>query len=239
MKRKSTLSILRRICRGSRVGCKILPIAGDTPATIAAFSLIELFVVIAVIIILAGLILTTIGYAQKKVARARAETEIAAMSAAIENYKADNGVYPRGQSTSAPPSGTPVYTVAMTGTDDLDARVNTDSTQKIYQDACRYLYEQLSGDVNLDLTADTGSKTYFAFKESMLAVIKDLNGNNIGLSHIKDPFGNSYGYSTAYQHDIDQGTPPTHGYNPTFDLWSTAGTTSGSTTDKNQWIKNW
>src|SRR5438067_13646274 len=102
---------------------------------------------------------------------------------------ADKLHYPRGQSTSVPPSGTPVYTVATTGTDDLDARVNTDSTQKIYQDACRYLYEQLSGDVNLDLTADTGSKTYFAFKESMLAVIKDANGNSIGLSHIKDPFG--------------------------------------------------
>ena len=237
MKRKSTLSILRRICRGSRVGCKILPIAGDTPATTAAFSLIELFLVIAVILILAGLILSTIGYAQKKVARSRAETEIAAMSAALESYKADNGVYPRGQSTSVPPSGSPLYTVATTGTDDLNARVNFDSTLKIYQDACRYLYEQLSGDVNLDLVADTGSKTYFAFKEPMLAVIKDSNGNNIGLGHIKDPFGNSYGYSTAYQHDIDQGTnPPTHGYNPTFDLWSTAGDTTGN---QLQWIKNW
>ena len=233
MKRKSTLSILRRICRGSRVGCKILPIAGDTPATTAAFSLIELFVVIAVIIILAGLILTTIGYAQKKVARSRAETEIAAMSAAIENYKADNGVYPRGQSTSVPPSGTPVYTAASTGTDNLDARVNFDSTQKIYQDACRYLYEQLSGDINLDLAVDTGRKTYFTFKESMLAVIKDPNDNTIGLSHIKDPFGNSYGYSTANQ------VAPATGYNPTFDLWSTAGTTSGSPTDQLQWIKNW
>jgi type II secretory pathway pseudopilin PulG len=193
-----------------------------------AFTLIELLVVITVIIVLAGLILSTIGYVQKKGARARAETEIAAMSAAIESYKADNGIYPRGQSTSTPPSGTPVYTVATTGTDDLNARVNTDSTQKIYQDACRYLYEQLSGDVNLDLAVDTGSKTYFTFKESMLAVIKDPNGNSIGLSHIKDPFGNSYGYSTANQ------AAPANGYNPTFDLWSTA-----NSTDPNQWIKNW
>jgi prepilin-type N-terminal cleavage/methylation domain-containing protein len=193
-----------------------------------AFTLIELIVVIAVIIILAGLVLSTVGYVQKKGARSRAETEIAAISAAIENYKADNGVYPRGQSTSVPPSGIPVYTVATTGTDGLDARVNTDSGQKIYQDACRYLYEQLSGDVNLDLAMDTGRKTYFTFKESMLAVIKDPNGNSIGLSHIKDPFGNSYGYSTANQ------VAPGNGYNPTFDLWSTA-----NSTDPNQWIKNW
>ena len=40
------------------------------------------------------MVLSTVGYARKKGARARAETEIAAMSAACENYKADNGVYP-------------------------------------------------------------------------------------------------------------------------------------------------
>jgi type II secretory pathway pseudopilin PulG len=219
---------VRESCTGVRANRNSLRSAGDTPATTGAFTLIELLVVIAIIIVLAGLILSTVGYVQKKGARSRAETEIAAMSAACESYKADNGIYPRGQSTSVPPSGTPVYTVAATGTDDLNARVNTDSTQKIYQDACRYLYEQLSGDVNLDLVADTGKKTYFTFKESMLATIKDVNGNTVGLSHIKDPFGNSYGYSTANQ------AAPANGYNPTFDLWSTA-----NSTDQNQWIKNW
>ena len=44
---------------------------------------------------LAGLVLSTVGYVQKKGARSRAETEIAAMSAACESYKADNGIYPR------------------------------------------------------------------------------------------------------------------------------------------------
>ena len=39
---------------------------------------------------------------------------------------------------------------------------------------------------------------------------------------IADPFGNSYGYSTANQ--ADPGTAK--GYNPTFDLWSTAGLTT-------------
>jgi hypothetical protein len=175
---------------------------------------------------------------QKKGARSRAETEIAAMSAACESYKADNGIYPRGQSTSAPPSGIPVYTVAATGTDDLNARVDTDSSQKIYQDACRYLYEQLSGDVNLDLVGDAGKKAYFTFKESMLATIKDVNGTTVGLSHIKDPFGNSYGYSTANQ------ATPANGYNPTFDLWSTAGIAASPTpappaTQQDLWIKNW
>src|SRR6476619_6124902 len=91
-----------------------------------AFTLIELIVVVSIIVVLSALVLSTVGYARKKGARARAETEIAAMSAACENYKADNGIYPRGQSTSVPPSGTPTYTVATSGTDDLNARVNTD-----------------------------------------------------------------------------------------------------------------
>ena len=53
----------------------------------AAFTLIELIVVTAVIIILTGLVLSTVGYVQKKGARARAETEIAAMSAALRKLQ--------------------------------------------------------------------------------------------------------------------------------------------------------
>src|SRR6187401_2095841 len=93
-----------------------------------AFTLIELIVVVGIIAILSAFVLSTVGYARKKSAFARAETEIAAMSAACENYKADNGIYPRGQSSSVPVSGTPTYTVAATGTDDLNARSDTDST---------------------------------------------------------------------------------------------------------------
>src|SRR5207245_8713048 len=68
----------------------------STFSTSRAFTLIELLVVIAIIIVLAGLILGTMGYVQKKGARARAETDIAAISAACESYKADNAIYPRG-----------------------------------------------------------------------------------------------------------------------------------------------
>ncbi len=77
--------------------------AGDTPAATAAFTLIELLVVMAIIIVLAGLVLSTVGYVQKKGARSRAETEIAAMSAACESYKADNGIYPRDATTTRYP----------------------------------------------------------------------------------------------------------------------------------------
>jgi len=65
------------------------------------FTLVELLIVIAIIAILAALTLNTAGYIQKKAARSRAETEIAALSAALESYKADNGDYPQTNGANA------------------------------------------------------------------------------------------------------------------------------------------
>ena len=203
---------MRESCTGVRANRNSLGSAGDTPATTGAFTLIELLVVIAIIIVLAGLILSTVGYVQKKGARSRAETEIAAMSAACESYKADNGVYPRDNATTG-------YT------DSLDAR--TSGNPANYQSASLYLYTQLSA-TNPDGSTIAGARSYFSFKPNMLSPRQSLP-----ITAIVDPFGNSYGYSTANQ--ADPVTPK--GYNPTFDLWSTAGLTSG--TDSTQWIKNW
>jgi len=213
-----------RACRGSHVGCTIRTIAGETPATTGAFTLIELLVVIAIIIILAGLILSTTGYVQKKGARARAETEITAMSAALESYKADNGIYPRD-------------TVNNT-TDNLNARTdfNPSATPfpNVYQNTSQFLYGELSADRNFDGTQDTGSRSYLSLKVGSL-LRNDMSNPPSSTNQvigIRDPFGNSYGYSTANQ--ADPTTPK--GYNPTFDLWSTAGDTTGN---QLQWIKNW
>jgi len=61
---------------------------------VSGFTLIELLVVIAIIAILAGLILNTAGFIQKKGAISRATAEIAALETALERYKVDNGDYP-------------------------------------------------------------------------------------------------------------------------------------------------
>ena len=75
---------------------KTPPLLGShrNPNAPHGFTLIELLVVITIIAILAGLVLQTAGYVQKKAARSRAEAEIAALSAALESYKADMGDYP-------------------------------------------------------------------------------------------------------------------------------------------------
>ena len=176
------------------------------------FTLVELIVVIAVIIILVGLVLSTVGYVQKKAARSRAETEIATMSAACESYRADNGIYPRNADT-----------------DGLNAQTSGNPNSSQYQSASLYLYNALFGATNGGRTPATGAKSYFAFKPNMLSPADQTQN----VQFVKDPFGNSYGYSTIQTATAD----PTKGYNPTFDLWSTAGLTSG--TDSTRWIKNW
>jgi type II secretory pathway pseudopilin PulG len=104
----------------------------------AAFTIIELLIVMAIIIVLAGLILATSGYVQDKGKRSRAEAEIAAMSAALESYKADNGVYPTSEAL-----------------DPRDRSDPTSSAQTQYQTASKDLYAALSGDINLDRSVTT------------------------------------------------------------------------------------
>lgn len=62
-----------------------------------AFSLIELLVVVAIIAILAGLSLATLGYVNRKGAEGRARAEVTALSAAIDRYKLEVGSFPADQ----------------------------------------------------------------------------------------------------------------------------------------------
>jgi len=160
--------------------------AGDTPAATAegALTIIEMLVVIMVIFILAALVLAASSYVQNKGARARAETEIAALSAALESYKADNGIYPRdaAKTDSVNPAASPVPATAS-----------------------QFLYEQLSGDTNDDRTPE--AKSYFAFRPNMLLPAPPSTGN---ITAIRDPFGNPYGYSTAKAAGAAFGNNPTY-----------------------------
>jgi len=194
------------------------------------FTLIELLVVIAIIIILGGLILSTVGYVQKKGARSRAEAEIAAMSAALESYKADNGIYPR-DTTNSTTDNLAALTDAGYATKSPPDPVPTsyDPSVATYSAASFYLYAQLSGNVSGDRGTFT-QQNYFQFKPNMLSP----SGGSGTVTAIRDPFGNTYGYSTAKQ------ATASYGFNPTFDLWSTAGTTSASDAAyEAKWIKNW
>jgi len=195
----------------------------------SAFTLVELLVVFGIILILAGLVLSTVGYARKKGARARAETEIAAMAAACESYKSDNGVYPR-------TSRTDTFTAITNRTPPDPQPTSYDPSVTAYSFTSFDLYGQLSGNPSGDRTTYTQQR-YFQFKPNMLS---PPNGAGT-VTAIRDPFGNSYGYSTAQAFYIDNpGANPNYGFNPTFDLWSTAGTSNATDAAYEQaWGKNW
>ena len=188
------------------------------PSSKAAFTLVEMLTVMAVIAILAGLIVGIQAFAQKKAALTRAEGEIRTYATACEGYKAEEGGYPRDLKGS------------NSVTDSLDPRVDGDPTSIKYQKSSVELYKALSGDDNADGKAS--GKLYCEFTPSQ------LQKNSAGeIKFIKDPFGNCYGYSTAgtameeqFRQDLlkDPGTKrpsgtDLKGFNPTFDIWSTGG----------------
>jgi type II secretory pathway pseudopilin PulG len=161
------------------------------------------------------LILSTVGYVQKKGARSRAEAEIAAIFAALESYKADNGIYPTDSDTTA-----------------LKPNTMGDPGQTTYQKASLSLYKAISGDADNDTNRVAESKAYLPFKPNQLYPL----AQDQAVTFIRDPFGNSYGYST-----VKSSAPAgTDGYNPTFDLWSTGGNIDANNPpNQTQWIKNW
>ena len=216
-----TKEVLPRNFRGVRRGERLIDAFGARRGARRhkAFTLIELVVVSGLILVLTGLVLSTVGYARKKGARARAESEIAALSAACESYKADNAVYPSNSDTNT-----------------LDARTSGNPSSPSYNLTSLALYNLLFGATNGSRTPNAGARSYFVFKPNMLSPADQTQN----VLFIRDPFGNSYGYSTIQAATGDT----TKGYNPTFDLWSTSGLTanppsSGTDTITPQWIKNW
>jgi prepilin-type N-terminal cleavage/methylation domain-containing protein len=191
---------------------------------IGSFTLIELLTVMAIIAILVGLTLAAANGVWTKAARSRAASEIQAMSTALEGYKTDNGIYPPGNITAGassillgPPSAGYEFDPVVANSAD-------------YQNSSGALYLALSGQASFNTAPTAGVKSYMSFK------INQIGNPAAANSYIKDPWNNSYGYSTG-----DNKTPQVqYPYNGTgfFDLWSTAGTTTGGTAT-NTWISNW
>lgn len=215
-----------------------------------AFTLVELLAVMAIILVLAGLILSVAAHANYKGSLARAKAEVASLSSSIENYKVDNGAYPRNSDT-----------------DQLNALVDFDPVNGTrYKKASAYLYQELSG-LHLPVNGKiVVTKAYATFQPNQLDIAPNAPASvttrtpTSAYMMITDPFGFAYGYSTAYLKAAEDvantpGTAPAtgQGYNPTFDLWSTAGysanggkgtPTSGPSASpyiiySGLWLKNW
>ncbi len=210
------------------------------PPRHAAFTLIEMITVIAIIAILAGLVLAVNGVAQKKSALSRADAEIKELTVAIENYKTDNGGYPQDAKLTDTLN---VLVSPQTIAGDAQNQSGTVAQSSLF------LYKQLSGDTDANGKIGSGGKDYAPdfWKPTRLGGTKDATGKPNPVLCIMDPFGNPYGYSTAglaveqsYRQALSTNSsasrPSPQGFNPTFDLFSCAGDTTGN---QNKWVKNW
>lgn len=210
------------------------------------FTLIELLVVIAIITVLAGLTISTIGGAQLRAGRDRAKVEINGLSLALESYKIDNGDYPRSSDypTLIDQAADSLDAVAQVAKCTPGPNVDALTSTGTYMLASMAMYKALSGDgidgSTTDRSISTAEKAlgrvYFPFKPGMLYPQRPA-GSTEPVQAVIDPFKNVYGYSTLGSVTLT-GTATQGGYNPTFDLWSTADREQKGTPSA-AWITNW
>jgi len=133
----------------------------------AGFTLIEMLATLLIIVLLAGLIIGTAKYASTKAATSRAQSEIAAMELALEQYKNDNGVYP------AAGAGAPRVTSGNNG----------------YPGSAEW-----SNSAVLYTALATGPKVYYTFRPDQIRLVPSTTFTNV-IDPFGNPY-NYYNYPT-------------------------------------------
>ena len=179
----------------------------------AAFTLVELLTVIAIIVLLVGITIGILGFAQEKSAVAKAEVQLAFITNGLELYKKVYKEFPEPVDNDGKGWG---------GSEALYQALSGDGDDKLF----------LGGTEGS--TASTG-KPGSSDDQFQVAGI-DPSANKHGLVgagyRLVDPFGQPWYYRL---HVEDDPGDPTR--NKTFDLWSVG--TDRRQENEAKWIKNW
>ena len=156
-----------------------------------AFTLIEMIVVMTIVILLAVLVVGSMGYVQGKQAREKAKAQIALLSKAIEEYRMEMGDYPGPDNTAA------------------DGDVSKLLYQALFKDGYDY-----TNPADPPATWDKARRIYLPEldpRDNKQGWVKKLASDATVPADLEilDPWGNPYRYRRG-----------TNARNPDFDLWS-------------------
>jgi prepilin-type N-terminal cleavage/methylation domain-containing protein len=157
----------------------------------AAFTLIELMVVITIIVILAGLVVGGMEYANLRQASEKTKVQIALLSKGIEEYKLDMGAYP-GTADNTPIAGDVSEQLYQALFKDGYDYTNPNTPPPSWTKATKIYLNDLDPRNNKQGWVTTTTNA--------------APGANL---KIIDPWGNNYRYRKG-----------TNAQNPDFDLWS-------------------
>lgn len=176
----------------------------------SGFTLVELLAVVGIIALIAGLIVATAGYANRKSLRSKAEAQLRQIELALELYKNEEGYYPV---TSANVQ----QVLGISHTNHVGTSNNVLS-----------LYTAITGYSITNAPPNKPERTSY-FPEIKPDMIQKVGTTN----YLVDPYGNIWGYFSAPKNSAFR----TNQYNPrSYDLWSYGITPSEPT---NSLICNW
>lgn len=182
----------------------------------SGFSMVELMVVVAIMVILAGLLIGSLPGIQNRINRNKVESFLAELEGGLSKYQLDHGIYPLND-----PSGSDRDQAGVVG--------------------ASVLYKHLSGDFNLDGEVDfeqdekiyVPKLDYFSNRETKEARSMAAGGDYI----VIDSFGDPVRYLA--QPPNLPANQPRETRSPTYDLWSIAGNDPNDPDAEAGYIANW
>jgi general secretion pathway protein G len=160
----------------------------------SAFTLVELMAVITIIVILAALVVSGMGFVFERQAKEKARIQMALISKSLEEYKLDTGGYPLTVDTTTGSNQSDLLFKALYFDSDNDGSGSTVGTT----------------------AGDSDQKIYLAELDPATSKQGWTSGAASAKTKIKDPWGNEYRYRSA----AGATGPNTNTQNPDFDLWS-------------------
>jgi prepilin-type N-terminal cleavage/methylation domain-containing protein len=163
-----------------------------------AFSLVELMVSTAIICILSGLVLGTVGYMNKKALDARCQAQFSTVELAIESYKSDHGFYPGIYKAPGSPASSNTTDMINWYNDKLKANGSSALARSLVQRKNDFNKAYLPNGFDITLS----SQNKYMVDGNGNIVQSSKAGSMDGAQRIVNPAGNLYNYTIPGKNNL-------------------------------------